>query len=84
MTTAANRSGRAYGFYGGLTIVHVSGEETEGRFSLVEELQPPGQWTPLHVHRRADQTLYLLEAELAFHLPGKSVVLRPATVPTGR
>jgi mannose-6-phosphate isomerase-like protein (cupin superfamily) len=75
--SASKGKQRAYWFYGGLAIVHVSGEETEGRFSLVEEVQPPGAWTPLHVHRRADQTLYVLEGELTLHLPGKSVAIGP-------
>jgi mannose-6-phosphate isomerase-like protein (cupin superfamily) len=68
---------RAYWFYGDLVIVHVSGDETGGRFSLVEFLQPPGEWTPLHVHRDSDQTHYVLEGEVTIYLPGQSFVLRP-------
>jgi hypothetical protein len=37
---------RAYWFLGDLVIVHVSGDETGGRFCLLEFLQPPGEWTP--------------------------------------
>jgi quercetin dioxygenase-like cupin family protein len=69
-------------------IVHVCGEETEGRFSLVEFLMPPGDMTPLHVHQRDSQTTYVLEGEVTFYLPGSSTVLRagecihqPAGVP---
>jgi mannose-6-phosphate isomerase-like protein (cupin superfamily) len=64
--------GRAYWFYGALVTVHVSGEETGGRFCLLEFLQPPGEWTPLHVHRDSDQTQYVLEGELTVYLPGGS------------
>jgi mannose-6-phosphate isomerase-like protein (cupin superfamily) len=70
-----DRAPRRFWFYGDLVTVHVSGEETGGRFSLLEFLQPPGEWTPLHVHRRADQTQYVLEGELTVHLPGQSLVL---------
>jgi mannose-6-phosphate isomerase-like protein (cupin superfamily) len=70
---AARRGkGRAYWLYGDLVTVHVSGEETGGRFCLVEFLQPPGEWTPLHVHRDSDQTQYVLEGELTVYLPGGS------------
>jgi mannose-6-phosphate isomerase-like protein (cupin superfamily) len=66
---------KRFWFYGDLVTVRVSGEEAEGRFSLLEFLQPPDEWTPLHVHRRADQTHYVLEGELTVHLPGQSLVL---------
>jgi mannose-6-phosphate isomerase-like protein (cupin superfamily) len=68
---------RAYWFYGDLVTVHVSGEETGGRFCVVEFVQPPDEWTPLHVHRDADQTQYVLEGELTVYLPGRSLVLGP-------
>jgi hypothetical protein len=45
-------------------IVHVSGEETHGRLSLVEGLLPPDAMTPLHVLPHASQILYVLEGEL--------------------
>ncbi|MGH2557555.1 MAG: cupin domain-containing protein [Thermomicrobiales bacterium] len=67
----------AYWFYGDLVIVHLGGEETDGRFSLLEWLQPPGEMTPLHVHRRADQTFYVLEGELTLYLPGVTLVIGP-------
>jgi mannose-6-phosphate isomerase-like protein (cupin superfamily) len=65
----------AYWFYGDLVIVHVSGAETDGRFCLLEFLQPAGEWTPLHVHKTSDQTQYVLEGELTVYLPDRSVVL---------
>jgi mannose-6-phosphate isomerase-like protein (cupin superfamily) len=75
---AARRGKRsAHWFYGDLVIVHVSGEETGGRFCLVEFLQPPGEWTPLHVHSDSDQTQYVLEGELTVYLPGRSFVVGP-------
>jgi quercetin dioxygenase-like cupin family protein len=79
---------RAYWFWNDLVIVHLSGGETSGRFSLVEFVTPPGDMTPLHVHRRESQTMYVLEGEVTVWLPGESHVLRagdcihqPAGVP---
>lgn len=68
---------RAHWFYGDLVITHVSGAETDGRFCLLEFLQPPGEWTPLHVRRNADLTQYVLEGELTVYLPDASFVLGP-------
>ena len=74
---AQGTKARAYWFYGDLVTLQVSGEETGGRFCVVEFLQPSGEWTPLHVHRDADQTQYVLEGELTVYLPGRSFVLGP-------
>jgi quercetin dioxygenase-like cupin family protein len=68
---------RAHWTQSRLFIVHVSGEETEERLSLVEGLLPSGAMTPLHVHPRAGQILYVLEGELTAYLPGVTRVLRP-------
>ena len=68
---------RAYWFYRDLVTVHVGGEQTGGRFCMVEFLQPPDEWTPLHVHRDSDQTQYVLEGELTLYLPDRSFVLGP-------
>jgi mannose-6-phosphate isomerase-like protein (cupin superfamily) len=79
---------RAYWVLSNLVIVHVSGDETEGRFCLVEFLMPPDDMTPLHVHQRDSQTTYVLDGEVTIYLPGSSTVLRagecihqPAGVP---
>jgi mannose-6-phosphate isomerase-like protein (cupin superfamily) len=68
---------QAYWFLGDLVIVHLSGEDTQGRFSLLEFLQPPEYMTPLHVHKGADQAFYVLEGEVALHLPGQSLAAGP-------
>jgi quercetin dioxygenase-like cupin family protein len=67
----------AYWFFDDLVVVHITGEETEGRFSLIEFLMPPNDMTPLHVHRRDSQTTYVLESEVTIYLPDGSHVLGP-------
>jgi quercetin dioxygenase-like cupin family protein len=75
---AADTIGRscAHWTWSRLFIVHVAGEETDERLSLVEGLLPPEAMTPLHVLPRASQILYVLEGELTAYLPGVSRVLR--------
>jgi quercetin dioxygenase-like cupin family protein len=75
-TADTNEESPAYWTQSRLFIVHVSGEATGDRLSLVEGLLPPDAMTPLHVLPRADQILYVLEGELTAHLPGVSRVLR--------
>jgi quercetin dioxygenase-like cupin family protein len=79
---------RAYWSLSRLFIVHVAGEETDGRLSLVEGLLPPDAMTPLHMLPRVNQILYVLDGELTAYLPGVERVLRsgdsmlqPAGVP---
>jgi mannose-6-phosphate isomerase-like protein (cupin superfamily) len=81
-------SPNAHWLLNNLVIVHVSGDQTEGRFCLVEFLMPPDDMTPLHVHRHDSQTTYVLEGEVTIHLPDGAHVLRrgeciyqPAGVP---
>lgn len=67
----------AYWLLDDLVIVHLAGEETNGQFEMLEFLMPPGDMTPLHVHRHQSQTTYVLEGEVTFSLPGRSVVCGP-------
>jgi quercetin dioxygenase-like cupin family protein len=67
----------AYWFWTDLVTVRASGEETDGRFSLVEFLMPPGDMTPLHLHRHESQSVLVLEGEVTIWLPGVSRILGP-------
>ena len=68
---------QAYWMLGNLAIVHVTGEETDGRFCLVEFRSPPDDMIPLHAHRDQSQTTYVLEGEVTFYLPGIERALGP-------
>jgi quercetin dioxygenase-like cupin family protein len=57
--------------------VLIDGDVTDGRFSLVEYLKPPGDGTPLHVHHHESQTTVVLEGEATVHLPDGPHVLGP-------
>jgi mannose-6-phosphate isomerase-like protein (cupin superfamily) len=57
--------------------VCLTGPETGGAFSLAEYLKPPGDWTPLHIHRHESQTTYVIEGEATVHLPEGPRILGP-------
>lgn len=48
----------------GWYVAHVRGHDTNERFALVEVSAGPGDMPPLHVHRRDDETFYVLEGGL--------------------
>ena len=62
-------------------VVKLTGEETEGRFTLIENENPPGAGPPLHVHRNEDEAFYVLQGRVEFEVDGDEVVGEPgATV----
>ena len=65
-------------FLGTRARVIVHGDETDGRFSLIDMVHvPAGHMPPLHVHHHEDEGFYLVEGEVALHLPDRSVECRP-------
>jgi quercetin dioxygenase-like cupin family protein len=52
-------------FIDGLVHIHVSGEETDGQYSLLENHVPQGDMPPLHVHHEEDEVLPGREIRLA-------------------
>lgn len=52
------------------TKVLVSGEQTGGRFAIIEARERQGAESPRHVHSREDEFIYVLDGCLAFHEHG--------------
>ncbi len=70
MTQVAPVQERALWFLDELLRIRVRGEQTGGSLSVVEILAPRGPASPLHVQPREDETFYVLDGELTFHLDG--------------
>ncbi len=67
-------------WYGGWLLTFLAtGEETGGRFSLVEELGRKGLSAepPLHVHTREEESFYVIEGEMTAYV-GDKVIYAPA------
>jgi quercetin dioxygenase-like cupin family protein len=60
--------GEAFWGFGALWTLKASAEQTGNRFSLIEEVAPGGEGTPLHAHPEDDETFYVLEGDLTFYL----------------
>jgi hypothetical protein len=61
--------GEARWWLGGLATIKATGKETDGRYSLVEVVDPEGSEAPLHVHHREDEGFWVLEGELTSRQP---------------
>jgi quercetin dioxygenase-like cupin family protein len=60
--------GRVLQVLGQTITVKLGGEQTEGRYAVIEEVSPVGSGPPLHVHRREDEIFYVQEGEVEFQL----------------
>jgi mannose-6-phosphate isomerase-like protein (cupin superfamily) len=80
--------GRALWFLGNLVTVKAAAEDTSGRVSVVEFLNPPGFAPPVHRHLHEDEMFLVLEGAARFRCgdeeltagPGDFVLL-PAGLP---
>ena len=54
----------------------LTGEDTNGQFALIEEVNPPGTMIPPHVHTKEDEVFKVLEGELEVMVGGKTVTLK--------
>src|SRR5215831_17032635 len=73
-TQVAQRSAPLW-FIDGLAHIRVSGEETDGRYAVLEILSPEGDMPPLHVHHEEDEVFHVLDGEVTLFLPGTEVSL---------
>ncbi len=75
----SKEEGKAYWFLGTVFEVKATGKETGGAFSLIEEINPPGDGPPLHIHMDEDETFYILEGEVTFAVGEKTMRAAPGT-----
>lgn len=84
------QDGPAVWFLNCLSILRAGAEHTAGAFGLVEQIAPVGAGSPYHVHRREDESFFVLEGELEFVSEGRrftsgagSFVFLPRNIPHG-
>jgi mannose-6-phosphate isomerase-like protein (cupin superfamily) len=70
--------GEALWFLGSLVTIKATGDETNGRVTVVEFVNPPGFAPPLHRHLDEDEMFYVLSGSAEFHCDGTTFSARPA------
>jgi len=71
--------GEARWWLGGLATIKATGRETDGRYTLVEVMDPEGSEAPLHVHHREDEGFWVLEGELTFRIGQQTLKASPGS-----
>jgi mannose-6-phosphate isomerase-like protein (cupin superfamily) len=64
--------GSQINFRGTKMVVKVSGDDSEGRYSLIEMIHPPNIGPALHVHPNAPEAYYVLEGEYIIRCGNKT------------
>jgi len=57
--------------FGEKIICKIKAEETEGRFTVVEETSPAGGIVPPHLHNETDEAVYVVEGRYEFTCGGE-------------
>ena len=79
-TLRQRNEGKQIRIFGGVEfLVKVSSEESSGAFTLLDNINPAGTFLPPHVHAREDETFYVLEGEMEFHIDGQILRGGPGT-----
>ena len=60
--------GRTIGVVGDIYRFLATGEDTDGRYAVMEAIVPPGGGPPPHIHSREEEGFYILEGEITFQL----------------
>jgi mannose-6-phosphate isomerase-like protein (cupin superfamily) len=72
--------GTALNILGSTNTIKVSGEQTNGAFSVAEVLAPPQSSVPPHIHTREDETFYVLEGSAEVQCGDRTFTVTPGTV----
>ncbi len=72
-------SGRTVGLVGDVYRFLATGQETGGKYALMEALVPPGGGPPPHVHSREEEGFYILEGEITFQIGEQRIVAKAGT-----
>lgn len=66
--------GRTIAVVGDIYRFLATGDETNGKYAMWEAIVPPGGGPPPHVHSREEESFYILEGEIIFHLGDQRIV----------
>lgn len=60
----SNSEGKEWHVFGQTVIGKVMTDDTNGAYSVFEQLSPPQSGPPVHIHRSEDEMIYILEGDL--------------------
>jgi quercetin dioxygenase-like cupin family protein len=82
-TSTPSDAGEARWWWGNLAVLKVTGDQTRGGLTIVEVTMPAGRMAPPHVHHREEETFWVLEGSLTFHVGDETIDAGPGDVVVG-
>jgi quercetin dioxygenase-like cupin family protein len=73
-------AGQELNIAGSQTFHKIKSSATNGAFSVMEFVTPPGKGVALHVHEREDELVYLLEGEIEVTLGNQKMKAIPGVM----
>jgi len=71
-----SNEGKTINVIGDLQTIKLRGEDTDGRFTLIEEENVPGTGIPLHVHENEDEVFRVIEGEMELTVGDTTTILK--------
>ena len=71
---------RSVWYNGQLMTFLATAEDTQGKFALIEAVARRGNDPPPHIHRREEETFYVLQGEMIFSVGGQTIKATPGTM----
>ena len=71
--TSNPKNSPAYWLADILWVVHATGDQTQGRFSIIEQWTPNDAFAPPHVHPHEDESFWIIAGEMTVKVGGKTV-----------
>ena len=71
---------RSVWYNGWLMTFLATAEETQGQFALIEAVGRKGNVPPPHIHRREEETFYVLEGEMTVSVGDRTIRATPGTM----
>jgi quercetin dioxygenase-like cupin family protein len=69
--------GDAFSVVGDVYRILASSSQTGGVYTLVENRVSPNNGPPPHIHSREDESFFVLEGEIDFHIGDETITARP-------
>ncbi len=71
--------GKVLDVLGEFLTIKVSGEDTDGAYTVIQEVSPPSGGSPLHLHHKEDEAFYVLEGEYEIQCGDDKIIASPGT-----
>jgi quercetin dioxygenase-like cupin family protein len=73
-TLRKTTEGRTIAVVGDVYRFLATGEDTNGKYALLEAIVPPGGGPPMHVHSREEEGFYILEGQITLTIGDERIV----------